>query len=245
MTRAADTPTSGYAERWKSHNVERRAAILAAAADLVEQSPPGADVPVQRVADQAGVAKSVVYRQFKGKDDLERTLRQFVLDQFADELETDLDISHGSLRSILARTIDSAATWMSEHPRLVELLRAGPAAASPDAPDAIGELKRRIVQRSDDTIAALAVATGADRSAFEAIPFVVVNMVEATLTSWIRGESAATVRSRDEMVAALTDITWFILDGAAHTIGVTVDPDEELATVVAGLTVPQDTIQTV
>ncbi len=234
MTAPLQPPLSGYDERWREHNTERRALILRAAAQLVEQAPSGADISVQQIADRAGVAKSVMYRQFKGKEDLERTLRRFVLDELTAELEADLDISTGSLKAILSRTITTAAGWMSEHPRLVELLRAGPTDDT-TAPDAMAELKQRIVVRSLDTIDAIAAAVGADSHTFTTIPFVVVTMVEATLTSWIREETAMTIRSRDEIVEALTDITWFVLDGASRAIGFNVDPDQELTAVIDAL----------
>lgn len=237
----AHEPESGYELRWRAHNSQRRDLILRAAAELVEESEPGAPIPVRRIAERAGLVKSVVYRQFKSKDDLARGLRGFVVDQFAAELEADLDVSAGSLREILRRSIASAATWMEDNPRLVDLLRAGPTDAvdGPDgvpvAPDAIGELRHRVVVRSEQTIDGLAALIGLDAAAFAGVPFVVFTMVEGTLTSWVRGEAAVRGRSRAEMVESLTDITWFVLDGAARTLGLAVDPDAEFSQVVNGL----------
>lgn len=228
---------SGYELRWRAHNSQRRETILRAAAELVEESDPGASIPVRSIADRAGLVKSVVYRQFKSKDDLARGLRGYVVDQFAAELEADLDISTGSLREILRRSIASAATWMQDNPRLVELLREGPtdAPAGPDgapaAPDAIGELKSRVVGRAEQTIEGLSALTGLDPGPFSGVPFVVFTMVEATLTSWVRGEAAVRGRTRSEVVESLTDITWFVLDGAARTVGLEVDPDAEFTQV--------------
>ncbi|AUN39755.1 TetR/AcrR family transcriptional regulator [Tsukamurella tyrosinosolvens] len=229
----AHEPESGYELRWRAHNSQRRELILRAAAELVEESEPGAPIPVRSIAERAGLVKSVVYRQFKSKDDLARGLRGFVVDQFAAELEADLDVSTGSLREILRRSIASAATWMQDNPRLVDLLRAGPTdAAGPDgvpvAPDAIGELRHRVVARAEQTIDGLASLTGLDPAAFAGVPFVVFTMVEGTLTSWVRGEAAVRGRTRAEVVESLTDVTWFVLDGAARTLGVHVDPDAEL-----------------
>ncbi|MBS4101512.1 TetR/AcrR family transcriptional regulator [Tsukamurella paurometabola] len=241
MATAHDEPESGYELRWRAHNSQRRELILRAAAELVEESEPGAAIPVRRIAERAGLVKSVVYRQFKSKDDLARGLRGYVVDQFAAELEADLDVSTGSLREILRRSIASAAAWMEDNPRLVDLLRAGPtdAASGPDdvpvAPDAIGELRHRVVARAEQTIDGLAALTGLDPSAFDGVPFVVFTMVEGTLTSWVRGEAAVRGRSRAEVVESLTDVTWFVLDGAARTLGVRVDPDAELTPFLEGL----------
>ena len=236
----AHEPESGYELRWRAHNSQRRDLILRAAAELVEESEPGAPIPVRRIAERAGLVKSVVYRQFKSKDDLARGLRGYVVDQFAAELEADLDVSAGSLREILRRSIASAATWMQDNPRLVDLLRAGPTDAegpdgTPVAPDAIGELRHRVVARAEQTIDGLAALTGLDPEAFAGVPFVVFTMVEGTLTSWVRGEASVRGRTRAEMVESLTDITWFVLDGAARTLGIQVDPDAEFSRVMNDL----------
>lgn len=238
-------PETGYELRWREHNSQRRELILRAAAQLVEEAEPGAPISVQAIARRAGLVKSVVYRQFKSKDDLARGLRGFVVDQFAAELEADLDVSSGSLRTILRRAIASAATWMQDNPRLVDLLRTGPTDASPadgepdarpTAPDAIGELKHRVVARAHETIDAVAALTGLETGAFDGVPFVAFTLVEGTLTSWVRGEAAIRGRSRAEVVESLTDITWFVLDGAARAGGMEIDPDAEFSDVVARLT---------
>lgn len=232
---------SGYELRWRAHNSQRRETILRAAAELVEESEPGAAIPVRSIAERAGLVKSVVYRQFKSKDDLARGLRGFVVERFAAELEADLDVSTGSLREIVRRSIASAASWMQDNPRLVDLLRAGPtdAAAGPDgvpvAPDAIGELKHRVIARADQTIDGLAALTGLDPRAFAGVPFMVFTMVEGTLTSWVRDEAAIRGRSRADVVESLTDVTWFVLDGAARTLGIQVDPDAEFSQVMNDL----------
>jgi AcrR family transcriptional regulator len=224
-------PGSGYELRWREHNSQRRDHILRAAAQLVEESDPGAPISVQRIADRAGLAKSVVYRQFKSKDDLARALRGFVVDAFAAELEADLDITTGSLREIVRRAVASAAGWMQDNPRLVDLLRSGPSDAEPDVPDAMSDLKQRIVARATATIDGVAALTGLDPSGFASVPFVVFTMVESTLTSWVRGEQPIRDQTRAEVVESLTDITWFVLDGAARGIGIAVDPDAEFAEV--------------
>ncbi|CAM3904161.1 MULTISPECIES: TetR/AcrR family transcriptional regulator [Tsukamurella] len=236
MATHTEEPGSGYELRWREHNSQRRDLILRAAAGLVEESAPGAPISVQRIADRAGLVKSVVYRQFKSKDDLARALRGYVVDAFAAELEADLDISSGSLREILRRSVASAAGWMQDNPRLVDLLRSGPSEAAPDAPDAMSDLKQRIVTRARATIDGIAALTGLDATGFAAVPFVVFTMVEATLTSWVRGEAPIRGQTRSEVVESLTGITWFVLDGAARGVGIEVDPDIEFSTVLHQLT---------
>ncbi|ODR04254.1 TetR family transcriptional regulator [Mycolicibacillus koreensis] len=222
---------SGYEARWQQHNAERRVQILRAAVEVIESSPVGADISVQSIARRAGVAKSVVYRQFSGKDELERRIRSHLVDDFVAVLENQLDISTGSLREILTRSVLAVADWMADHQRLNDFARRGPTLDG--ARDGSDELKRRIAARGAAIIASVAEAIGVSSDAFESVPFVVVTMVDATLASWLSESPPA--RTRDQMAAALADIIWFILDGTARSIGVVIDPDAEFATMVDGL----------
>ena len=218
---------SGYEARWEQHNTERRAQLLEAAVALIEENPPGAEISMVRIADRAGVAKSVVYRQFAGKEELERRVRSFVFDDFAAILDTNLDVGNGSLRDILTRTVAAVADWMLDHPRLDEFVRRGPTFGSDDSLDAVSELKLRMTRQSEGII-------GVDDSAFKTVPFAVVTMVEATLSAWIRG--AAPERSREEIVTHLADFAWYVLDGAARASGLEINRDDELTSVIAALT---------
>ncbi|WP_454788030.1 TetR/AcrR family transcriptional regulator [Mycolicibacterium lutetiense] len=235
MPTAADpAAVSGYDARWEQHNTERRAQILQAAVALVEENPPGAEISMVRIADRAGVAKSVVYRQFSGKDELERRVRSWVFDDFAAVLDTNLDVTNGSLRDILTRTVAAVADWMLDHPRLDDFARRGPTFESAGSLDAVSELKLRMTRQSEGVIAAIAQTIGVDDSAFKTVPFAVVTMVEATLSAWIRG--AAPERSREEIVSHLADFAWYVLDGAARASGLEINRDDELTAVIAALT---------
>ncbi len=225
---------SGYEARWEQHNAERRTKILQAAVALVEENPPGAEISMVRIAERAGVAKSVVYRQFAGKEDLERRVRSYVFDDFAALLDTKLDVSNGSLRDILTRTVAAVADWMLDHPRLDDFVRRGPTYSGDGSLDAVSELKLRMTSQSEGIIATIAQTIGMDDTAFKTVPFAVVTMVEATLSAWIRG--AAPARSRDEIVTHLADFAWYVLDGAARSIGLEINRDDELTSVIAALT---------
>ncbi|WP_273733571.1 TetR/AcrR family transcriptional regulator [Mycolicibacterium septicum] len=224
---------SGYEARWEQHNTERRAQILQAAVALIEENPPGAEISMVRIADRAGVAKSVVYRQFAGKEELERRVRSYVFDDFAAVLDTNLDVSNGSLRDILTRTVAAVADWMLDHPRLDEFVRRGPTFDSDGSLDAVSELKLRMTRQSEGIIATIAQTIQVDDSAFKTVPFAVVTMVEATLSAWIRG--AAPERSREEIVTHLADFAWYVLDGAARASELEINRDDELTSVIASL----------
>ncbi|WP_369023964.1 TetR/AcrR family transcriptional regulator [Nocardia cyriacigeorgica] len=225
---------SGYEARWERHNSERQLTILRAAVELLEESPPGADIAVHRIAKRAGVAKSVVYRQFSGREELDRRIRSYLIDDFAAELDEQLDMSTGSVREILTRTIRAVADWMSDHPRLTEFARTGPPFGGEDTVDAVASLKLRIAARGRELIATVAQLMGTDSAPFESVPFAVVTMVEGVLSAWVA--DPAPDRTRAQVVDELATITWFVLDGAARTSGIQVDPDRELASILRDFT---------
>ncbi|MFE3443434.1 TetR/AcrR family transcriptional regulator, partial [Nocardia sp. NPDC059180] len=69
---------------------------------------------------------------------------------------------------------------------------------------------------------------------FDSVPFAVVTMVEGVLSTW--AADPAPDRSRAQVVDELATITWFVLDGAARTSGIHVDPDRELTSVLREFT---------
>ncbi|BBZ68010.1 putative transcriptional regulator, TetR family protein [Mycolicibacterium insubricum] len=225
---------SGYEARWEQHNSERRGQIVRAAIALLEEGPADADLAMREVARRAGLAKSVVYRQFGSKDELERRMRSLIFTEFAAVLEDNLDLSDGSLREILRRTVAAVADWMRDHSRLDEFVRRGPIFESDGSLDALSQFKQRIAAHAEGIIASVAQVLHADDAPFRSVPFAVVTMVEATLSAWIRG--AAPECSREDIVADLADYAWYVLDGAARAAGVEIAPDEPFASMIAALT---------
>lgn len=61
--------STAYAERLEEHRIERRALLLAQAAEAIDQHGLRS-VTIDAIAEHAGVAKVVLYRYFKSKDDL-------------------------------------------------------------------------------------------------------------------------------------------------------------------------------
>lgn len=225
---------SGYQARWEEHNSARQMMILRAAVELIEETPPGTRIPVQRIATRAGLAKSVVYRRFGDRDDLDRRIRSYLVDDFASTMAAKLDISHGSVEEILGRSIDTVAGWMSEHPRLHDFMGQGPTHDDDSGADAVSILRGRIAGRAREIIGVLLASFDIDDSSLESLPLAIVTMVEGMLTQWVRDPAQS--RSRAEVVAELTAYASFMLDGAARSLGLVIDPTTELRTVIEQMT---------
>ena len=232
LTSDTALPSSGQSGRWEEHNSARQLLILRAAVELIERNEVGADIPVQQIARHAGLAKSVVYRQFSGREDLDRRIRSHIVAEFVATLDITLNIADGSLNEILRRTVTAVADWAIDHPALHEFLRAGPTAED-DAVDAISSLKTDIATKAMSIIGSIAALLRVDVEPFMSLPLAVVTMVEGTLTHWVR--DPAPERDRAEIVSDLATYAWFVIDGAARSVNLAVDPDAQLVDAIAAL----------
>ncbi|WP_040796027.1 TetR/AcrR family transcriptional regulator [Nocardia higoensis] len=222
-----DPPAGGRRARWQPHNEGRRERIVAALVELLEESPPGAEVPMQRITERAGLAKSVVYRQFSGRDELDRRTRTAIADRFAETLAAALDVSVGSIDEILHRTVAVVVDWIDQHAGLYEFLRRGPAYGDPDDVDGISSLKDRIAADTRELVSGLAGVVGVvDEPVVDTMTFAIVSMTEATVTRWVR--SPERTLSRERLIGELAGYAWSVLDGAARAQNLDLDPDEPL-----------------
>ncbi|MCP2275939.1 TetR/AcrR family transcriptional regulator [Nocardia amikacinitolerans] len=223
----APQPTGGRQARWQPHNTRRRERIVTALIELIEETPMGVEVSMQRITERSGLSKSVVYRQFSGRDELDRRTRTTIGDRFTDDIDAALDISDGSIHVILRRTIAAVVDWIDQHARLYDFLRRGPALGDPDDVDGVSSLKDRIAARTRQLVSGLAGVVGVvDEAAADTMTFAIVSMTEATVSRWARAPERS--MSRDELVAELAGYTWSVLDGVARAHRLTLDPDEPL-----------------
>ncbi len=228
----------GRQARWQPHNDQRRARIVQAAIELVEEAPAGADISARQIAARAGLAKSVLYRQFSGREELDRRVRSVIGDRFTDALDAALDIGDGSISEILARAVSVVVDWICDHPRLHEFLRTGPAEGDDEGSDALSGLLSSITRRAARLVAGLGGVVGvADPPVVDTMTFAIVSMTEATVTRWSREQKPPLPRHR--LIAELAGYAWSVLDGVARAHGVQLDPDMPLLQLIEALAAPE------
>ncbi|NNH68796.1 TetR/AcrR family transcriptional regulator [Nocardia uniformis] len=205
---------------------------MAATIELLEQGQ--VDASMQQIAEHAGLAKSVVYRQFSGRDELDRRVRTAICLQFTDTLDTALNVSFGSIREILTRAVSAVVEWFETHPRLHDFLRKGPAVGDPDDVDAVTSLATTISARTRGLVSGLAGVVGVvDEPAVDTMCFAIVSMTEATVTRWARDPDPA--MDRATLVTTVTGYAWSVLDAVARDHALTLDPDRPLLEVLSEL----------
>ncbi len=231
-TNAKERSLTGHEARWERHNSARQTRIVESAVALLDETPPGTEIPVQSIARRAELAKSVVYRQFEGREDLDRRIRSYLMEDFDTTISSQLDVTKGSINDIATRTIRAVLDWMTDYPHRYEFMGSGTTDEDP-AVDAVSTVKVRMEQRVRGVLIPITELLGIDYSPFESVTYAVVTMVEGTLSRWLR--EADPVRSRTEIVDDLANYVWYVLDGAGRSMGVSLDPQTELMAAIAEL----------
>ena len=218
--------TDGRTVRWNEHNRARRARILDAAVAALEDQEPGGELHVRQIAEHAGVARTVVYRFFDDKADLDRAVRGRVLRKLQEALLPTLTLD-GSALEIIGGIISAYVGWADDHPSLhVVVERVADQGAETDM----------VAAALTGLIRGAAVEVGAALSDDEqaALPLMVaglVGQVYAAVRLWL----ARPVRepSAEALADLLTRSIWYLVEGHLRTHGVELDPDAPLSAAAA------------
>ena len=215
-------PTDGRQARWREHNERRRRQILDAAVAVLEEHEPGAELHVQQIAARAGLSRTVLYRHFSDREDLDRALQRRILDGLWAELLPAVTLS-GTAPEIIRRIIRTYVGWAVAHPALH-------LAADHDVDDD-GPLQQgmeRLGTQIADVLGIAALAldaepTSDELAALDPLVFGLVGAVFGAVRRWL------TRTERHLSAEALAELTtrsvWFVIDGHARSLGIVVDPD--------------------
>lgn len=216
-------PTDGRAARWDAHRAQRRLHVIDSAIAVIQKAPPGAELNVQHIADEAGMVRTVVYRHFDGKADLHRAVQGRIVELMRDTVLDRLTFE-GTIQEVIERTIGGFVDWVAEHPNLYY-------AAERELGDGRESQLAGAVQDVADRIAAIILVGGQllghtfsdeDQAAIEAMVFGIIGQVRGTVGHWVRREE------RQPQPAALVKLLsrwiWVQVDAEARLIGLEIDP---------------------
>ncbi|MBF6101508.1 TetR/AcrR family transcriptional regulator [Nocardia cyriacigeorgica] len=211
--------------RWGDHNSERRRAIMEALIALIEESEPGAEIPLQLIAERAGIRRSVVYRHFADRQDLDDKTREYVVESSIDQVMPTLDLDD-SLHQTLFRIIDTYVRLVAARPRLHLWVEQGPGSHDPAGIAVVGGTKLAVSQRITDLFTMATTLLGIEEPGLEVAAFSVVSMVDGAVTRWLQTEPPGVDAA--EVTRLLTESLWYLIDGHARARGVSVDPHRPL-----------------
>lgn len=233
MSQVVDDPrgVDGRDRRWEDHRQGRRESLLVAALELIDRD--GGDVGVAAIAAQAGIPRSVVYKLFRDRDDLDAQIRLRIIDDMNATLAP-LLVPRGTIREMVGRGARTYVDWVSEHANLHRFLGAGSAARpTHGSPQATGGKTafamglRELIQGSFP----LVIDGKLPRGAAENLAFAIIGQVDSVVNRWLlAGRSRST---KKDLVTFLTDATCGSIQAAARLAGVELDVDEDFTGVTA------------
>ncbi|TYL45664.1 TetR/AcrR family transcriptional regulator [Nocardioides sp. BGMRC 2183] len=157
--------------RWEQHKRERRRHIIDAAIVVLEEHPAGESIHVQQIADRAGIHRTVLYRHFEDRTDLDVAVQREICRRAGDDLFAVMNLE-GTPSEITHRIVDTYVRWTVAHPSLMRFVERD-FGVGPTTPleEAIQEIAERIELLINSFVAVMGVELPeADRDALD--PFV-------------------------------------------------------------------------
>lgn len=215
--------SDGRAARWERHREEQRRRIVDAAVTLIEQgdgSPSLIDV-----GRQAGLARSVVYRQFADKAALDDAIATQIIGTLRADLSAGLQL-HGSLRDTVRDALEVYVAWAALHPALHVM--GEDAAAQGLVRNALDSLAGQVAELFVAGFSAAgAHVTEADRRTTAPLAYGLVSGVFATVSKWI--QQGAKVPSAPKLVEVIVEMVIAMTTTRLAAYGLDIDPDAPLA----------------
>lgn len=217
--------TDGRATRWDDHKMQRRDRILEAALEAVEDG--GTDIGVQQIAERAQVPRSVVYRIFADRGDLDEQIRLRIIDVMMTELGPVLT-PHGTVHEAIELAVDTYLRWIVAHPRLHAFLGKGAPSRKSVGSRAVTGTKTAIGVQLGDLLAGILDRREVTSNLAEPLAFALVGLVDATVNRWLSQQDGAV--SSDELARFLAASIWSVLEGNLRQMGITVELSTPIST---------------
>ncbi len=216
--------TDGRQARWDNHNQARRQHILGAAIAVLSEAPPGTEVHVQAIAERAGLSRTVVYRHFADRADLDSAVQARALELLRAELVPALSFE-GTPVQIVRRIVSAYVGWAAQHPALHAFAQRDPAGPGQGQMEqAVEQIAGQIEELINVGVQVLRVELGEEEVV--ALDPLVFGLVGGVFTSTKRWLSRPDQRPTQEtFVGLLTQATWLQIAGMARERGVELDPD--------------------
>lgn len=228
MLDAPSPDADGRATRWESHKARRRAEVIEAAVVAIEAD--GLDIGVKQIAERVGVPRSVVYRHFKDRADLDEQIRQHVVELLMVRLAPTLRPG-GTVSEAIRRAIGTYLDWIERHPRLHEFLGKGMSRSAGASPAVVGT-KTAIAVDVSHLFAAVLRRHQVRTELASSIAFGLVGFVDATVNHWLADRDRTLTAA--ELAAFLSRSIWHVLDGNLRALGIELDPDAPVSELLNG-----------
>ena len=223
---AKNARPDGRQVRWDAHKASRREVIIEAALAASEEAGAGVVVPLQDIAERAGVVRTVVYRHFNDRAELDHAMQQRALEMLRDAVTDSLALE-GSISDIIERVVMAYVSWAAEHPELHRIATEERVGGMRDLERTIADIADRLEALLNLAIALLSVdLTAEDAQAMDPLVFGLVGQAFGTVRRWLRQPE----RQPDATALAkfIARSVWFQIDGHARDRGIELDPQVDV-----------------
>lgn len=210
----------GRSTRWDDHKAQRREQILQAAIATISEE--GSDIGVAQIADRAGVPRSVVYRHFKDRGDLDEAIRTRIIDLLMANLAPAL-IPTGTVAQAIDQAVDAYLSWIVGSPKLHQFLGIGSASRRTASSRVVTGTKTAIAVQLTSLLELMLKSLGHPTALAETLAFGVIGLVDVSVNRWqAHPESALPLA---QLHTFLSVSIWQVLDGNLRTLGTALDPE--------------------
>ncbi|WP_432063396.1 TetR/AcrR family transcriptional regulator [Streptomyces sp. S1] len=224
-----DGRPDGRDTRWSGHRAERRDQVLAAALTVIGRE--GPSVSVAAIGAEAGMPRSVVYRIFRSREDLDERIRARIADDLLAALYPALD-PKGTVREAVELGAATYVGWVAEHPRLHQFLGAGSPEQHAGGSRVVAGTRTAIALHLAQLLDAYAeqlVDGGKAPAGFTLnLAFGMVGLVDGVVNQWAAHPESRS--SLDDLTHFLSDALWGVLSESTRRLGLVLDPDEPIGT---------------
>ncbi len=218
-------------ERWREHRKKVRGDIVDAAFRAIDRL--GPELSVREIAEEAGTAKPKIYRHFHDKSDLFQAIGERLRDMLWAAIFPSIDLKTDSARVVIGRAVEEYVNLVNQHPNVLRVFIQGRSAATPQTSVQILNEGRGITlavaEMFDDELREMEL----DHAAIELAAHAAFGSA-ASATDWWLGPDPDTPRRmpREQFVAHLTTIMMGVILGTAEVLGIAMDPDLPIHSVV-------------
>ncbi|MEV6390022.1 TetR/AcrR family transcriptional regulator [Nocardia xishanensis] len=222
--------------RWEEHNSARQTKILQSAVSLIEENEAGEEISIQQIAERAGLARSVVYRQFDNRDDLDSHVREFILRSYVEQVENALVLDpEKTAEEVIFEVMRTVVRWAAEHPRAYRFGQNGPVHGHAADETSVTIGRHLVAEALWEQFTAWAALLGIDVEANRPLVYGVAGLVEGIVTQFIATEGEAGRPDQETVARMLTASAWHLFAGHAADRGYHFDRSVPTGVVLADL----------
>lgn len=220
MTASATPQVDGRSARWAGHRERRRGELIDAAVRAISKH--GPEVSVEQMAEEAGVARTRLYKYFNDAADLGGAIADRAAEMITTEMAAVFSVKATPLE-LTRSAIGAHINWLTEHGDLYRYLTMH---ALSSGQHAISDVKTVIARQLVEVFEFYLRTFGAEPvPVLNPLAHGIVGMVESSTNNWLDAPGEITA---EQLSGWLTGWTWTLLDQTLRSHGLEIDPEAPL-----------------